>query len=299
MSQPTNRTEWLKAREKGLGASDVVAVMGLSSFSSPWAIWLSKVKPEESLSSGGDLAEMAEAGRRHEPTIAKWFEEKTKMKAVDPGEFHLSWSKDCSYLFTTLDRMAYPMIENARLVDCGEPLELKCAFYEAAKEWQKRVPLSHQAQIQQQIFCTGSKRGYFAVLLNGYRFKWFEIARNQRFIDAMLRKCEAFWKLVETQEPPPADFSQATSDALRAYYNKPEPARVELDSDWWDVHERRELASKEVAKWSKIKDECSNRIKAAIGNCELAVLHDGSTGYSWKATAKGRSLRKVKVQNDA
>ena len=40
--KPKDRAEWLKAREGGIGASEVAAVVGLSKWDSPYSLFLRK-----------------------------------------------------------------------------------------------------------------------------------------------------------------------------------------------------------------------------------------------------------------
>jgi putative phage-type endonuclease len=52
------RPEWLAARRKGLGASDVAAVLGFSNYTSPWQVWAEKLdvrRPPDQPSAAADL----------------------------------------------------------------------------------------------------------------------------------------------------------------------------------------------------------------------------------------------------
>ncbi len=64
-----SRTAWLKARLKGIGASDAAAVLGLSSYSSPYSTWISKTMPPEDR----EEDDLQYWGKRLEPLIADEF----------------------------------------------------------------------------------------------------------------------------------------------------------------------------------------------------------------------------------
>ncbi len=52
------RPEWLAARRRGLGASDVAAVLGFSHYTSPWQVWAEKLdvrRPPDQPSAAADL----------------------------------------------------------------------------------------------------------------------------------------------------------------------------------------------------------------------------------------------------
>ncbi len=72
-----NRADWLRARKRGLGASDAAPILGMGRFRGAYSVATDK------LTDGiddGPMDEMLEAGLRHEPTIAKWFSDKTGME---------------------------------------------------------------------------------------------------------------------------------------------------------------------------------------------------------------------------
>lgn len=52
------RPEWLAARRKGLGASDVAAVLGFSRYATPWQVWAEKLnvrRPDDAPSEAAEL----------------------------------------------------------------------------------------------------------------------------------------------------------------------------------------------------------------------------------------------------
>ena len=68
------RRQWMKARRKGIGASDIAAIMGVSPWSTPLQVWVSKVTD--------DAPEVEQSedmlwGRRLEQSILEEFEERT------------------------------------------------------------------------------------------------------------------------------------------------------------------------------------------------------------------------------
>jgi putative phage-type endonuclease len=59
----TSRAEWLAARRRGLGASDVTAVLGFSPYRSPWQVWAEKTgvwRPTDEPSEAADLGNSLE-----------------------------------------------------------------------------------------------------------------------------------------------------------------------------------------------------------------------------------------------
>ena len=290
--------EWLNARLDGIGSSEASAVIGQSKFSSPWSVWLRKIerRVEES---NAELPEMVAAGHYHEPTIAKWLENQPDFAADvsrfaplwtmrDAGEYAMDWSDETPYLFATTDRGLYDANGERFAV-----VELKCAWYESAKEWSERVPLGYQVQVQQQMYCTGTKVGYFGALLNGYIFKWFRIDQNEHWMTKkLLPRLEKFWELVKAGTPPPTDAKFATKAALAARYATSNGQQVELPMESQDWAAWRDKAIIDAKDAEMRRDNAENKIKAAMGENEIGVLPQGDRGFSWKANKKGTRLFK-------
>lgn len=285
------RREWLEARRGGIGASDVAAILGRDRFRSPWAVWQEKVDllPDEEEGEPRFPSKPAEMGHRHEETVAGLFRDycddedlPAGWSIYDPGEFTLYWAEGELPLFCTPDRTLLGEDRYEFAV-----LELKCAWQEQARRFQREFPEEHQIQAQTQVHCTGLDLAYYGVLLWGLDFKWFKQERNQRFIDAVIPKLRRFWGYVETKTPPPTDFSPATTQALSVYYNEPQDNELQLGDEYDGLGGELvglEANAKQVAR--KIA-AIQNRVKAELGNATAGVAPDG-TLFTWRPDKRGR-----------
>ncbi len=215
------------------------------------------------------------------------------MEVIDPGAYAIFRSKERPWITCTPDRL---ICDGWELV---AELSLKCAYYEAAKEWSKGVPIGYQIQAQQTMYVLGVGVVYYAVLLNGCSFKWHTIRRNERWIEKMLPRLDAFWQSIERGEYPNVDDSQATAEALARRYATPTSGQVELPDELTELGDQYdEILEKEKA-LDKAKTAIQNLAKSAIGDNTIGVLSDQS-GFSWKANGKGgrRFNRVAKVNID-
>ena len=53
-------------------------------------------------------------------------------------------------------------------------------------------PTSYWSQVQHQLYITGFDRGYLVGLIGGKKLVWFDIDRNQEYIDKRIKSCKAF-----------------------------------------------------------------------------------------------------------
>lgn len=200
--------EWHEARRQGIGASDVPAIAGMSSYGTPLTVWEQKTGRAEPQPDNAQL----EWGRRLEPVIAEAFSEhagipiRRRLREVRYREWPV--------LFAHLDRMTPE-----------GPLEIKSAM--TTRGWgetgSSEVPPHVGLQVQAQLVCSDRTRGFVAALI-GYRdFRWYEIERDDALIEeSLLPLLREFWALVETDTPPAPDGSESYGAFLRRLHPRDE-----------------------------------------------------------------------------
>ena len=267
MISQSERLEWLAQRRQGVGASEVAAVMGLSPWKSPYSLWGEKtglVPPDP------DETEPQHWGNVLEPIIAHEYQEVTGRALIDHGRFAVRESPRCPVLRCTLDREILPIDDRG-----PGALEIKTASAFKTDDWTDGAPLIYQIQVQTQLAVTGWRWGSLAVLVGGQSFKWCDVERNDAFIAVLERKVAEFWKLVESNTPPPVDGSEATAEILRLIYPKDTGETVALPGDaigWSDaIAECNEVIKAAEAK----KREAQNKLIAAIGSATFGALPSG------------------------
>lgn len=279
----SSRSEWLAARKRGIGASDSPCILGMGRFRSAYSVATDKLT--EAIDD--DFDEAADWGLRLEGPIAQKFVEVTGIAISDPRPFTIYRSIERPHLFCTPDRMTEDGV-----------LEIKTAHFEAGKEWAERIPLAYQVQLQQSLYCTGRQRGWFAVLVDGYRWKYHPMARNDKWIAKMLPRLDAFWAAVQRGEYPNVDAAEATARALARRYPTPTAGHVELPNELTELGDEYDQILADASRLDERKTLIQNIIREAIGNGTVGVLSDAS-GFSWAANGKGtRTLRRVKKVKD-
>lgn len=279
--------EWLKARDFGIGASEVAAVLGAGYESqSPVTVWSRKTgKPQPELTA--EQLKRFRLGHRMESVIAAGFEDETGLIAVDPGSFTIFRHPEIRWLFATLDRFTIhpefgPM-----------PVELKAVNGRFRSEWEEgEPPLKFQIQCQVQMFCTGASHCYLVALIGGDELVVRLLERNDKFVEAMLDKVSDFWGFVERDELPPVDQSNATKDALRWIFPADDGEEVALPAEFVEMDEKLvELKNQRKVIDAEITG-IENQIKAAIGDASKGRLVTGAA-YSWKTQRRDEYVVKA------
>ena len=206
MALSVHEAAWHAQRAKGIGASDVPAIAGVSSWATPIDIWQAKVgltepNPETALTRWGQLLE---------PVVAEEAERVlgVKFRRLARAVHYKEWP----VLFAHLDRTSSEAI-----------LEVKTSM--TTKGWgddgSSAVPDAVALQVQAQLACADKELAYVAALI-GYRdFRTYRIERDRPlFDDLILPVLREFWTLVETNTPPEPDGSDGYGSFVRRRFPK-------------------------------------------------------------------------------
>lgn len=215
-----NKLNWLQERQKGIGGSDVGAILGINKWKTPFEVYLEKTEP---ITEVKEQSEAAYWGDQFEEVVAKEFERRTGKK-VRRDRRHFKHKK-YPFIVANIDR---------RVVGESAVLECKTANQFLSKEWEdEEIPASYLVQVQHYLEVTGAKKGYIAVLIGGQKFIWKEVERDEELIRMIIDAEKEFWKLVENKTPPTLDGSSAAEKWVNEKFKiANEGEIVELDSSY-------------------------------------------------------------------
>ena len=277
-----NHDQWLEARRTCIGASDAAAILGESPWQSPYSIWANKVH-------GIDLFEESERmkwGTVLEPVIAEeftiWAESNIPNYGGISGDGKTLYrSKAYEFIGASPDRFVCDVNGN----NIGL-LEIKTTDGRNSADWKDAPPLQYQIQVQHQLYVTGLVDAWIAVLIGGNRFQVYPVARNDRFIEVLIREERHFWQSdVETETPPPTDGHSATTAALKLLHPNDTGGEIELEADEWlpklDRLERIKAARKRLDEQESV---IQNELKSVIQDSTFA--HVGEKTVSFKTQTR-------------
>lgn len=266
-------TEWKAARRKGIGASEVSVLCGVSPNNSRFSMWWQKFN-EWDIDSTREMW----LGTALEPIIRQVFmDEFPNVLVFRPGAA-LWQHPEHEFMLCTPDFLAVFPDDPSIVV----PIE--CKSDQTSKGWGKSgtpdVPPHHRIQAVVQALTFGSPLAYVAHL-NGKRFTWHPIVPTAD-------ECHVWWpKLVkdarqfvvslETGLPPDIDAvdgHKATADMLERLYAgaddalPPAVVDVELAEEYVTLRgQLRELKDR----YARVQ----NRIRYEMGNATLAITPHG------------------------
>lgn len=270
----TERATWLDSRRSGIGSSDAAAILGVNPWKSAFQVWSEKV----GLAEPDDVSNKAavRAGIALEPVVADLYSEETGRALLDHGRYAVRRHPTHSFMLATIDRE----------IVGDKPGVLECKATDLADPWEDGAPLWAQVQLAHQLVVLGMTWGSVAALIRRNRFTYADIELSARVGETLIREEERFWKMVETQTPPPADGSEATADALRRLYPSATPGKiVTLPADFAAVEADLMEAKEKCAEWEERKRAAENRIRLAIGDAEAATIPGGGS-FTFKSQTR-------------
>lgn len=270
-----DKLQWLKERQKGIGGSDVGAIMGLNKWKTAFQVYLEKTEP---ITEENQQSEAAYWGTQLEDMVAKEFTIRSGKKVRRDTRHFVH--KDYPFMVANIDR---------RVVGENAVLECKTVNQFGSKEWSgEEIPDSYLLQVQHYLAVTGAEIGYIACLIGGQHFIWKQVERDEELINLIIKAEKEFWSMVVNKTPPALDGSSAAEKWLNEKYkNSEEGLEINLDTSYSDkLKKYNELKDKEQDVKEQLK-EIENQIKNEMGKAEIAYIPNFQV--TWKQVFSNRT----------
>lgn len=277
--RPKDHAEWLAAREKGIGASDVGAILGLSPFETAFSLWLKKTRQVEPEPENEAML----MGHMLEDVVAKRWEMETGEKVIKASAADIIYvHPEYDFMRATPDRVVRG---RKKLLECKTTVTNIDA---------DDLPSHWVAQVIYQQYVTGIHDADLAWLVSGRYFGYAHIPYDEEFAEFMAEKVKQYWNecVVGGKEPElitVADFALKGSDP---------GTTIEADDDAFVHLLSLRTINKALAKDTEEAEACKDAIKLYMGEME-SITHNGQVLATWKTGARGRTFRlKDKIIDD-
>jgi putative phage-type endonuclease len=266
------REEWLSDRKRGIGGSDVAAIVGMSKWRTPMDVYLDKI---------GEIADQPDNpsmlwGRTLEPVVRQHYCNVTGDAVALQDSNTIVQHPTIPYLLASVDGVI--------LSEAGEPsgiLEVKTARTADGwgLEWSADIPDHYALQVQHYLCVTDLDFARVAVLIGGSDFRIYHVPRCPETIDALVQACVTFWKdHVEPRVPPePATPAEAAARFARG----PAVGEVEAPDDIRAALEQLRTARERIDEWTLVVDDAKAKVQAFMADRE-ALLVNGKAAATWK-----------------
>lgn len=201
-----SREEWLKLRKMGIGGSDSWRIiLDPEEYKYAGCAELYREKTSDEIDESDSLP--ARVGRELEAFVATLYEEATGNKVHRFNRFIIS--EEHPFMVANIDRKLYGINEGLECKTIGEFAARKYVgtdddgkriyidrFVEGDMEASLQNKLEWYIQMQHYMAVTGWDMWHLAVLIGNRQFLWYDVPRNQEWIDLMIEKESEFWGCV-------------------------------------------------------------------------------------------------------
>lgn len=246
-------------RSRIIGGSDIAAVMGLSRWKTPLALWAEKTgKIDTTLAN----FEAKEIGTELEEYVSEKFQKKTGIRLRRDRR--------------TFVHPVYPyMVAHIDRWVIGEDalFEAKTTSAWMAKEWAgQEIPQEYVLQCLWYLGILRKSKAYIAVLIGGNKFVWKEIAFDQEVFDKMVEAAKYFMEEFIERDVAPMAMADDNDGVLSQMFPESAPKTIQFQSAGAEeidrLLEQRAEGIREVkAKQSQL-DGFEARLKQLLGEAE-------------------------------
>lgn len=258
-----NSPEWHALRSNGLGGSEIAAVVGLSPWTSRFALWHRK---------RGTLGEQkANDGMRWgtllEPVVCDvWASLHPDLDAQEAGTYRHA---ERTWQLANVDRLLF---DDEFLPNPVGLLEVKTAHQYDAHEWgngPEDIPPYYRCQVLWYMDVLGVPEAHLAVLIGGSDYREYLIPYAPDEAAWLREEGAKFWAEVQDGTPPKIDEHDATYQAVRELHPEIDGEDIDLPADLYDAYaDTKATAEQATAEHRKAKAE----LLEAMGDAKRALV---------------------------
>lgn len=199
--------QWLGFRKRGIGASEVGAIMGLSQYKSNVELFYDKIGQglgfnveNIAMFFGTELesfiANLWQYWNGSEAGLIENFRTGNKVRKMQRVNAYIQNPK-YPHLFVSLDRRINQHVDTDGVERGNGCLEIKTISGYESDKWESGIPPSHVVQVQTQCLVTGWKYGELAVLKDGRFFDVYPFEKHAGVCREIAKQTREFWQRVE------------------------------------------------------------------------------------------------------
>lgn len=267
--------DFTQDRSKYIGGSDIGAILGLSPFKSPLAVWMEKtgkeVKPVDSLP--------LRFGSFVEEFVANEYAKATGFPLRHDESIYIH--PDHSFMSAHIDRFVH---SDGLDQPATKILECKTANLFSRGEWGEpgsdQVPMSYLCQYVWYMAITEIEKTDLAVLLGNADFRIYSIHRDRELENLVLEKAHHFWhEHVLKDIPPPV---QSTEDCQLLFQRGDPSKTLEANPETLALLARLQKLSQQGNACEEKITTLKTQIMAQMQDAEV-LAHQGQVLATWKA----------------
>jgi putative phage-type endonuclease len=257
------RDKWLAERKKGIGGSEIAAVIGIDEYRTPLDIYLDKTGQKEDEPDN----KFFRAGRNLEPVVVKYFEEETGIKTI--------YEKDKIYI--------HPKHKEVRGTPdrlFGHDGVLECKVTTRKINGEDDVPKSYFCQLQYYLGLTGRTKGYLAFFKNTWEFIPIYYEADPELFSMLVDEAVKFWNNHVLSGIPPEPRN--SNDIVQLYAKHNEGKYITASEELYKQILYLKSVQNQIKELEKIEAEKKEQVQLILKDAE-GIKYNENTLVTWKA----------------
>ena len=263
-----DREQFLASRKKGLGGSDIAAILGISPWSTPLDIYLEKITDSISGSDNEALAR----GNRAESYVLDSYEADTG-SILERSPYTLQ-DKEYPFLFANID---------AKLKDKNIIVEAKTTS-DFVSEWDD-IPQYYKTQVAHYAYITNAERVHVPVLFSKWQYKCFTYERDIKFEKEIRTKAMWFWINHVKKKIPPDPIN--IDDINNLYPTSKLKSEIVASPIIYESVNALKSLQEEIKQKQEAYSSVSKDVKEFIKDNEI-LMHEDKQLITWKNQTSSR-----------
>jgi putative phage-type endonuclease len=260
-------------RMLGIGGSDMPIILGLSTYKTPYQLYLEKIGL---VKTDNEMTDFQYWGHALEDVVRKEFAKRNNVTVESP------------------DTIVHPFHECMRgnvdgfIPEWNAILEVKCSASWMGSTWGEDgsdvIPMQYLVQVAHYCAVSNADCAYIAVLIGGNDYREYKYTRDLELEEKIINAAKTFWDCVQNKTPP-APINQVD---LRLMFPKHNPEKTVTVAP--DIKENLITLSEtklKIKQLSEVEEQYKFNIMQFMQDAECLVNDDGVPIVSWKANKKG------------
>jgi putative phage-type endonuclease len=278
--------DWLRARQRGIGGSDIAAILGLSKpgFTSALQVYYEKTTPIDTHRVSSEEMETAKA---LEPWVIEQWQKRMQIPVLEIGQKVIIQSDTYPFLLHSPDSLVFER-------DGEDPVEgLEIKTIRSDRYWDP-IPPYYMAQVQHGLLCSGLDKWNVCALVSGQRLIFREVYPDKEMMGTIALRAEQFWNdHVMKGIPPEPDGSDSAGKALQRQWGS-SAGTVDIDPELWEAWADMDVR---VAQDTRELKRIQQKIQLQMGDHEVAYAN-GERVIDWKVSTR-RSVDVKRLRAEA
>jgi len=263
-------------RNEGLGASEVAAVLGYDSYTTPYKIWAIKtgrIDPDE------ENAAML-AGKRHQPTVLAYYNDAPERNSAYMYDVPITYREANPRLWATPDAVDFSLFR-PRLV------ELKTTEVWNKDDWAEDAPIRHRVQCQiqrlayERINPATDNTVMLAVLIGLSNYREYEVPYNQEWAVDSIQYVIDWWQRHVVADVPP-DVTPADIETFRRLHPDDTGEVIEADEELAEWIADLDRIRGELSTLNKDEKALKAKIEARVKDATYVRTGTGALKLTWQ-----------------